>query len=73
MLVKGSSLFNKSSSFENCMTNKSVSATARQYQIEAGWENVILKKIILNFMAYQYVQYIDKIKRGTNLRFLFIF
>ena len=29
MLVKGSSLFNKSSTFENCMSNKAVSATAR--------------------------------------------
>ena len=37
MLIKVSSLFNKSSSFENYMTNKSVSATARQYQIKAGW------------------------------------
>ena len=26
-----------SSTFENCMTNKAVSAIARQYQIEAGW------------------------------------
>ena len=37
MLVKSSSLFNKSSTFENCMINKAVSATARQYQIESGW------------------------------------
>ena len=29
MLIKASSLFNKSSTFENCVSNKAVSATAR--------------------------------------------
>ena len=52
-----------SSTFENCMTNKAISAIARQYQIESGWEKVQLIEMILNLLDCLYVQYIEKIKK----------
>ena len=63
MLIKASSLFNKSSTFENCVSIKAVFLQQLDsIKLKLDVENVILLKMTIDFVDYHYVQYIDKIK-----------